>query len=175
MCVLVFGGCVGKELPKIQHYELSLDTEILHQYETQKAQNPRAFFYLGTEASLKIAGKKIAYKTNQNTIEYFVRNEWIEPLPLMVDSLVLKTSKQMGFTLAKEHRVGVPTLALNLLDFYYDQKRETAALNLLVKTQNSSHLLTKEVKVQKGDFYQIILAMNQAIHSALLESLAILD
>lgn len=172
--LLVLSGCLGKELPKIQHYELNLDSNF-GKDANQITKKPYAIFYLGTEASLKIAGKKIAYKTNENTIEYFARNEWIEPLPLMVDSIVIKAAKQMGFSIIAEKRNGTPTLSLNLLDFYYDQSREVAVLNLLIKQDNTSFLLTKETKVQSGDFYQIIVAMNQTINSALLELLSLLN
>lgn len=176
--IFVFGGCLGKELPRITHYELSLDTETLSQYQTQftgkKVRNPSPFVYLGSEASLKIASKKIAYKINENAIEYFVRNEWIEPLPLMIDSLVLKASKPLGYIPTKELKSRIPTLALNLLDFYYDEKQEIVVLNLLVKIRDSSQLLKKEVKVQKGNFYQIIVAMNQAVNSAILDSFNLL-
>lgn len=173
---LVFGGCLGKELPTIQHYELSLDSNFgeATNSATKNMRNPQEILYLGTDASLKIAGKKIAYKTNANTIEYFVKNEWIEPLPLMVDSLMLKAAKQMGFSLASQKKNGIPTLRLNLLDFYYDQKREIVVLNLLVKQNHTSFLLNQEVKVQSGGFSAIILAMNQAINAALLESLTAL-
>lgn len=170
---LIFSGCLGKELPTIQHYELSLDSNFgkATNSATKNVRNPQEILYLGTDASLKIASKKIAYKTNANTIEYFVKNEWIEPLPLMVDSLMLKAAKQIGFSLASEKKNGIPTLSLNLLDFYYDQKREIVVLNLLVKQNHTSFLLNQEVKVQSGGFHAIILAMNQAINAALLESL----
>ncbi|MCM1224693.1 MAG: hypothetical protein NC548_60620 [Lachnospiraceae bacterium] len=173
---LIFSGCLGKELPTIQHYELSLDSNFSKTTNsaTKNVRNPQEILYLGTDASLKITSKKIAYKTNANTIEYFVKNEWIEPLPLMVDSLMLKATKQMGFSLASEKKNGIPTLSLNLLDFYYDQKHEIVMLNLLVKQNHTSFLLNQEVKVQSGGFHAIILAMNQAINAALLESLTLL-
>ncbi|WP_300796872.1 hypothetical protein [Helicobacter sp. UBA3407] len=177
--IFVFEGCLGKELPRITHYELSLEPEILSPYPTQfagkKVRNPSFFVYLGSEASLKIANKRIAYKINENAIEYFVRNEWIEPLPLMIDSLVLKASKPLGYIPVKELKSGIPTLALNLLDFYYDEKQEIVVLNLIVNIKDSSQLLKKEVKVQKGDFYQIIVAMNQAVNSAILDSFNLLN
>ncbi len=180
-CLLVFGGCLGKELPKIQHYELNLDTESLKQYEvkrattTQKARNSRPFVYLGTQASLKIASRKIAYKTDENTIEYFARNEWIEPLPLMVDSLALKMFAPMNLTMTKEMKSGIPTLALKILDFYYDKRQEVVMLNLLVQKRDSNSIFSVETKVPKGDFYLIIGAMNQAINSALIDVLSSLD
>lgn len=181
VCLLVFGGCLGKELPKIQHYELNLDTEALARYRAeratiaQKARNPRPFVYLGTQASLKIASRKIAYKTDENTIEYFVRNEWIEPLPLMVDSLVLKMFEPMNLMMAEEIKSGIPTLALKVLDFYYDKQQEAVVLNLLVQKHDSSTILNVETKVPKGDFHLIIGAMNQAINFALIKALASLD
>ena len=180
-CLLVFGGCLGKELPKIQHYELSLDAETLMRYATERAtteqlaRNPRPFVYLGTQANLKIASRKIAYKTDENTIEYFARNEWIEPLPLMVDSLVLKMLKPMNLTMTKEMKSAIPTLTLKILDFYYDKQQEAVVLNLLVQKRDSSVILNVETKVPKGDFYLIIEAMNQAINSALINVLSSLD
>ncbi|MBD5164840.1 hypothetical protein [Helicobacter sp.] len=181
VCLLVFSGCLGKELPKIQHYELSLDTEALARHKAeratmvQKVRNPLSFVYLGTQASLKIASRKIAYKTNENTIEYFARNEWIEPLPLMVDSLVLKMFEPMNLVMTEEIKSGIPTLALKVLDFYYDEQQEAVVLNLLVQKHDSSTIFSVETKVSKGDFYLIIGAMNQAINSALINALASLD
>lgn len=180
-CLLVFSGCLGKELPKIQHYELSLDTEILTQHKAeqtkmvQKRQKARSFVYLGTQASPKIASRKIAYKTDKNTIEYFVRNEWIEPLPLMVDSLVLKMFEPMNLVMAEEIKSGIPTLALKILDFYYDKQQEAVMLSLLVQKHDSNVILNVETKVPKGDFYLIVQAMNQAINSALINTLASLN
>ena len=172
--VLVLGGCLGKELPKIQHYELSLDSKIWNQDTIQKnLAKKRHFIYQGTEASLKIAYKKIAYKTNANTIDYFAKSEWIEPLPLMIDSLVAKAAKYSDVLLS-ESTSAKDSFKLQILDLYYDEKSEVVVLNLLVRTQDSNHLLTREVKVQSGGFGEIVEAMNQAINFALLDSFLLL-
>lgn len=171
--VLVLGGCLGKELPKIQHYELSLDSKIWNQDTIQKNLAKKHFIYQGTEASLKIAYKKIAYKANANTIDYFAKSEWIEPLPLMIDSLVAKAAKYSDVLLS-ESTSTKDSFKLQILDLYYDEKSEVVVLNLLVRTQDSNHLLTREAKVQSGGFGEIVEAMNQAINFALLDSFLLL-
>ncbi|WP_297811666.1 hypothetical protein [uncultured Helicobacter sp.] len=171
--LLVFSGCLSKELPRIQHYELSLDIEVWKQENKRIPKSP--LIYQGTEASLKIANRKIAYKTNANTFDYFVKNEWIEPLPLMIDSLVLKVAEYADISLLKSANARTSNFKLQILDFYYDTKREVVVLNLLLAQQDSNHLLTKETKVQKGGFDEIIKAMNQTINSALLDSFALLN
>lgn len=173
--ILVLGGCLGKELPKIQHYELSLDSKIWNQDTMQKnlAKKRHFIIYQGTEASLKIASKKIAYKANANTIGYFVKSEWIEPLPLMIDSLVAKAAKYSNILLS-ESTSTKDSFKLQILDLYYDERSEVVVLNLLVRTQDSNHLLTRKVEVQSGGFGEIIEAMNQAINFALLDSFLLL-
>lgn len=173
--IFVLGGCLGKELPRIQHYELSLDSTIWNTDKLQKNLTKKLHFaYQGTESAVKIANKKIAYKTSTNAIEYFAKNEWIEPLPSMVDSLVLKAAEYSGISLLDSANVG-EFFKFQILDLYYDETSEMVVLNLLAKQKGSNRLITREINVQKGGFDEIIKAMNQAVNSALLDSFLLLN
>ena len=80
--VVVLSGCMGKSIPKETHYELGIHTGILASVNKQALEIGDFIVVV----SPKIAGKKIAYKTDQNRIEYFVKNAWIEPFSTMLES-----------------------------------------------------------------------------------------
>ena len=158
---LVFAGCLGRDLPVVNHYELQL------QKSEKTCKKMRSFYFLGVSVQEKIKGKKIAYKESENRLEYFVRNEWIENLPLMVDALLTKGAQNHCVNLSQNPIKAKETLSLNIYDLYYDANENVAVFNALLtreKTIQKSIWIKEKVAVKDGDFSKIIEAMNEAVN-----------
>ena len=163
--VVVLSGCMGKSIPQETHYELGVNAEILASVD-KKTLEIGDFVVV---VSPKIAGNKIAYKTNQNRIEYFVKNAWIEPFSTMLESL---SKKILGsITENQNTKEAQKELKINILDCYFDAVNEQVVVNMLAESQGSSALIAIQENVESGDFSKIIEAFERAINRAFLNAL----
>ena len=168
--VVVLSGCMGKSIPQETHYELGVNAEILASVD-KKTLEIGDFVVV---VSPKIAGNKIAYKTNQNRIEYFVKNAWIEPFSTMLESLskkILGSITKNQNTKEAQKNTAQKELKINILDCYFDAVNEQVVVNMLVELQGSSALIAIQENVESGDFSKIIEAFERAINRSFLNAL----
>ena len=166
--VVVLSGCMGKSIPKETHYELGIHTGILASVNKQASEIGDFIVVV----SPKIAGKKIAYKTDQNRIEYFVKNAWIEPFSTMLESLAKKIASNIESPNANKVQKNAPQkeLKINVLDCYFDRTKEQVAVNVLAESSGKSALISIQENVESGDFSKIIEAFERAVNRALLQA-----
>lgn len=163
---LAFIGCLGRELPMVNHYELQI------QNDKQDCKKEKTIFWQGIFAQDKINTRKITYKESANRLEYFVKNQWIESLPTMLDSMILKSAENYCVKLTTNSHKSVNALALNVQDLYYDTQKNKAVFNAYanIELKNvKSFWIQEEVAVKDGDFSEIIKAMDKAVNQGIQE------
>lgn len=156
----IFSGCLGRDLPQVQHYELNFHQETLKEVKQNRSLNWEII------VSPKIANKDIAYKRNQNRIDYFANNAWIEPFSIMLNALSQKIAENLGIHFSTQGK----TLKINVLDCYFDAIKEKVFVHLLVESKDSSWLINLEEKVAEGGFIKIVEAFEIAINRSLTEA-----
>lgn len=154
-----FSGCFSK-IPQANLYEIGF-LEL-----PQNTQKKQKSIVLNLAVSPKIASTKIAYKTSANSIAYFVKNKWVEPLDIITYEVAQKSANALNISLLDSGEV---LLKIDILDFYFDSTKEAVVLNALVNFKDSSFLNRQEISVREGDFSEIIKAFEIALNKSFLE------
>ncbi|TLD84477.1 hypothetical protein LS70_002720 [Helicobacter sp. MIT 11-5569] len=160
---VLLSGCLGK-IPQGQSYELGANAEVLQQTLPKNISKKRMLEWEIIVAP-KIAGKKIAYKKDANTIAYFAKNTWIEPFSEILNALSQKVAWNYGIW-KSDDKGNVEQIKINVLDCYFDTKKESVFVQLLVESKESSVLIVKEEAVESGGFVKIIYAFERALNLA---------
>lgn len=179
-CALFFGGCSlnsgGAGSGAMNFYELKrIDSGDL----AQGVEKPSCAHWRigGLEVADKIAGARISYKKSQNEIAYFVANSWVSPLEKMIGEIAYGAIYG-GCSSANDKNIGEFTLSvpknangveIYVLDFYYDEVSNSAVARVLVRFNNHAREIERKIAVQKGNFAEIIKAMNVALWAAFVE------
>ncbi|MDY2585561.1 hypothetical protein [Helicobacter sp.] len=186
--IVVFSGCFAK-IPQVQYYEIEALNGV-------KLESKKELFWEISVAP-KIASKKIAYKTNANSIAYFSKNAWIEPFSVMVDSLALKIAGNYGILNAQnggvwgsqDAKTQVGRVKINVLDCYFDAQRESVFVRFFVEIIGGSEfggsvfegsvvrgseleksaVIEKVEQVESGEFIQIVKAFERALNAGFVE------
>ncbi|MCI7766281.1 MAG: ABC-type transport auxiliary lipoprotein family protein [Helicobacter sp.] len=156
----ILSGCVGKEVLPVSYYQLEIP------YKKTECKSVQTYNWLGVEVAEKINTKKIAYREASNEVAYFAKNQWIESLPNMLDSLMLKAAYQSCIDLVESRNPLRDSLKLYVLDFSYDESSNRvffeAKLQKSAKDSKTLWIYRDEV-VPEGDFKEIIKTMNAVI------------
>lgn len=157
---VIFSGCISKEVLPVSYYQLEIP------YKEVNCKSVQVYHWLGVEAVEKINTQKIAYRQSPNEVAYFAKNQWIESLPDMLDSLMLKAAHQSCINLVESEDLARDSLKLYVLDFSYDEVSNRvlfeAKLQKNAKAPKTLWIYRDEV-VPEGDFQEIIKTMNAVI------------
>ncbi len=161
-------GCVGKEVLPPNSYQLEIP------YKQVQCKKMKVYNWLGIEVAQKINTRKIAYVESPNKIAYFAKNQWVESLTNMLDSLMIKAAYQNCVSLVKNRDFDRDSLKLWVLELFYDEVSNHVVFEAkLEKSAKEAKTLWiyKEKSVSDGDFTEIIKAMNVVVLEGYLEAL----
>ena len=162
-CVVVLYGCFSK-VPQVQYYELNAEGGALEVTSTSFTR----MLSWEIDVAPKIASKKIAYKDHANAIAYFSRNAWIEPFPILLQSLMQKVAANLGISNAKD---ALEHLKIEVLDCYFDTQKEQVFVRILVEFNGSRSLFVRVASVESGGFIRIIEAFERVFNALFVEIL----
>lgn len=160
---ILFAGCFSKQIQEQNKYEIYTP---LNNKECQKY---ITISYLGIEVAQKINSTKIAYKENNNKLEYFAKNKWASNLQDMLEITLNKIAKNNCIALSDNN--SPESMKLKVLDLYFDESSNKAVFNAILELGERQIWIAKHTKVEAGDFSKIINALNSAINSGLDEAL----
>lgn len=168
----LLGGCVGKEVLPPNSYQLEIP------YKQAECKKVRVYHWLGIEVAEKINTRKIAYVESPNKIAYFAKNQWVESLPNMLDSLMVKAAYQNCVSLVKGGDFSKDSLKLSVLELFYDEVSDSVVFEAKlerskgVEKRAKTLWIYKQKRVSEGDFTEIIKAMNAVVLEGYLEALS---
>lgn len=163
---IFLNGCFSK-IPQANLYEINIDERIV----LEKNKNPKKVAWQGIKVHPKNAGVAIMYKKNKNSVAYFANNQWVSPLPILLESIAQRIAESSGITLAKEQD-NLKSLEIDVLDCDYDVPSDSVIVRLRAQYGDSNFIKTQIVSVENGDFSKIIEAMEKAVNLAFKEVFA---
>lgn len=162
LLILLFSGCLNRELPPINHYELFVKDS------SNACESYRNYQWLGAEVAQKINSKNIAYKESPNKIEYFSKNQWIINLSDMLNTLIPQIAKNHCIALLQAPNIP-KSLKISVFDLHFEDSQVFFNAQGITLKNNATYSLPirTTINVKEGGFETIIEAMNKAIVNGL--------
>ena len=161
--VTLFSGCLGKQIQTLNHYEIYTPLT------NKECKEYIQLNHIVIEVAQKINNIKIAYKEDDNKLEYFVKNKWVSNLQDMLETTLSKIAKNNCISLSGNDNA--KNLKLKVLDLYYDSPNNKAIFNAILELDYKQIWIEKQIKIKEGDFTKIINGLNEAVNSGLDEAL----
>lgn len=158
LLILLFSGCLSRELPPINHYELFIEESF------NTCESYQNYQWLGAEVAQKINGKNITYKESTNKIEYFSKNQWITNLSDMLNTLIPQIAKNHCIALLQGPNIP-QSLKISVFDLYFEDSQVFFNAQGEISKNNTAYILPirATINVKEGGFETIVEAMNQTI------------
>ncbi|CAM2899628.1 hypothetical protein [Helicobacter burdigaliensis] len=174
--VLIFSGCVGREIPAKNYYELKTE------FKGENTLRKPLEIAFALSIPQKLDTKKIAYKKETKSVSseqdpklyYFAKNEWVGNTKEILEDYFIQIALNKNNILLKRSTKNTSNkIHLKVIDLYYSHNDESVKFVALgffsTKEDTRVYIISKSQKVgeEYGDFRDIPRAFSEVLEKAL--------